>query len=57
MYDSKTHILNDSSLMSVKLPPQPPSYLITFTFSSTLAKICHPLHVTSLKSLLKVSQK
>lgn len=57
MYDSKTHILNDSSLMSVKLPPQPPSYLITFTFSSTLAKICHPLHVTSLKSLLTVSQK
>ena len=56
MFDPKAHILNHSSLMSVKLPQKPPSYLAAFTFPSTLAKIRHPLHVTSLKTLT-LSQK
>lgn len=49
--DSKAHILNHSSLMSVKHHKKSPSYLSAFMFSSTLAKICHPLYMTSLETL------
>lgn len=51
LYDSKARHVNHSSLMGVKRHKKSPSYLVGFLFSSTFAKISHPLYRTSLETL------